>query len=625
MYAQQQVSQQSAPNVQQAPQLEQTCPQDALGNQAMVQEAGLGADSGGLVDDMFDFALDLLPLAAALPLAARRIDEEAVQAWALRQDPADVVDAMALSMPQVLSAQWPVGLGICLGGAMKGALGLEADLEGDLELVRTSADTVRLKVLSETAVSMATVGAKAGIQGATGEAMAAIGATDKTAIELDLEGRVDGNVQHMLVGALAATVAPASILPLLAASSAADLSQAVAGVDLREHLPIPDIDWESRLRVARTARALASRQLVDALPVDFTELLPALQPYIDALSGALDLSMSAGLEVIMGDMGAGLRGSLTLEGLIQLTTMPMFAEHFDHAALDLLAQTLGGEAQVQLDASLTVGEEQGITLAGDRIRLSVMATRSVGDSSQTDCLDFFASDLVDVVEGLASGEGLSALVAATGFRRTVQLPAPDDLVASVVPALGIAVTDMMGDRSVIAGTNSLLLEGSLVAAQGVMETIAASDIEAPAGMSAVDALRDIHTGLCGLAARAGQLPNWLAPWTDVLAEAAANMQVEAPRLKGRIEVAGGFEATATGVGTVGGGNRGNIGFAVDKALDELEGLSVRETLVGGLFGSSPVAADGVAADGECQQETDHADTGTESASSAKVDPDRAAQ
>lgn len=608
----------------------------ATSNQAALDEAGLTCEAGGqdsgLLGDMAEVVLGALPMSAALHLAAAHLEETAVRAWVLAQEPLEVVQSMTLDLKDRLLDQWPVGLGVFAGGEAGGALGMKADLKGDIELIRPTADQVVAKVKTQALFGLAEVGAKLKLAGGGERAMAALGATGEGAVEIGLQGQASSTPDTAMMVALGAAASPGVVLSILGGAKAINVASGALGLDLPTLFPASSFQIQNRAALVTEVKATAGQELLDALPVDFGTLITELQPYLDGLQGFFDGRYRCEVELLAAPGSAQMTLRHSLSAVSELAGIPLLAQLTDWSALSALSDTLGSEelgakGSLEMVLGLHMGAEGLIPDFDGRCSLLMEGQRQ--DAKSTDRLDFHVDEIGQVIEGLRSAEGLSAIIAATGFQRTVELPAPEAVISAVVPEVAMATTRMMGDQTAVSGSDDLHLVGQVTAGADVMQIIAASEIQAPEGTGAMGALSDIHAALCALACGQPLTAAWLAPWLPTLQQAAALMVVAPPRLVGRVQVALGFEATATGGYSAGADGKLGTGFAVDRVVNTDAAGAVMQALAAGAFVVPTATAPGVDELGECpigpQAESQHADTGSETSSQqapAVVEPEQ---
>ncbi|MCK6506846.1 hypothetical protein L6R53_26330 [Myxococcota bacterium] len=594
----------------------------ATSNQAALDDAGLTCDADaqdtGLLGDMAEVVLGALPMSAALHMAAAHLEEAAVRAWVLAQDPVEMVYAMTLDLKDRLLDQWPVGLGVFAGGEAGAALGVSADLKGDIELIRPAADQVVAKVKTQAVFGMAEVGAKLKLEGAGERAMAALGATGEAAVEIGMQGQATTTADTAMMVALGAAASPGLVLAILGGAKAINVASGAMGLDLPTLFPASSFLVQNRAALVAEAKATAGQELLDAMPVDLGTLVTELQPYLDGLQGFFDGRYKGEAELLASPGAAQVTLRHSLSALAELAGMPLLASLTDWSALDALSHELGGRGSLEVVVGLHLGD-QGLVPDFDG-RMSVLLEGQREDAKSTDRLDFDVDELPGLIAGLASGQGLAAVVGAMGFQRTVELPAPQAMIAAAVPEVAMATTRMMGDQAVVAGSDDLHLVGQVTAGADAMQIVADAGIQVPEGSSVLDAVHDLHAALCALACGQPVAAPWLAAWLPALEQAASRVVVAPPRLVGRVQVALGFEAGATGVATVGADAKLGTGFAVDRVVNPDAAGAVMQALGVGAFVVPTVTAPGVDELDECPTDdaaqSEHADTGTETTSTA---------
>lgn len=595
----------------------------ATSNQAAVQDAGLAptADAdGGLLGEFAELVLGAMPLQAALPLAAAHLAEAAVRSWVLEQDPTQAVQALSFGLKDRLFDQWPVGLGVFVCGEAGAALGLEADVEGDIELTRTGRDQIVARVKAKAMTGLAELGAKIEVEGGGERAIAAVAAAAKVGVELGLNGEARRPMDVTMMLAMGAAASPGVLLGLLAGQQVLDIAAGATGLDLPQLIAPGSYAMQGRAALVADARVSGAEAPLDGFGVDFATLLPDLAPYLSVLQGFFDGHLKGEVELLTGTGGAQLLVRSSLSATAELAGMPLLADLLDWPLLDVLADELGGMARLELAVGLR--PDGGTIVPAFDGRLSLLLEAQREDAKSTDRIDFHIDELPEVLERLRGGEGLAALLGGAGFQRCVELPAPAGLIEEVVPGAAFACTEMLADSFLLAGEDDLHLTGQLTAGPEVMQMVAAAGIEVPAELGLLDALEDVHNALCAFACHQTTIAAWLEPFGPDLLQAAQAIVMAPPRLVGRVRMSAGFSAEVTAGGTAGVEGKGAAGFAVDRIVDADAAVAVRQALAAGAFVVPSAQAPGVDELGECAvaDANGQSDTGTDTAAGGAVDP-----
>ncbi len=251
-------------------------------------------------------------------------------------------------------------------------------------------------------------------------------------------------------------------------------------------------------------------------------------------------------------------------------------------------------------------EASGLQTEPDGASLTVELGAAHGETAETDSLCLPLRELAGFLGGGGSGlaGGLAEMLNSVELSRAVELPADPSMVDNVMATFLGTLTDAYGGASVVGGIDTLRLTGKLTAQGETMSYLAQAGIQAPPELGAASALRDIHDALCGAAANTGAMADWLRPWAGVITDAAQTMTLEAPRLKGELLVGAGGSASVSMVEGASGKLRGTIGLVIDQPADEAGDAQVREALARGAFRdeAAPAAEPEQAVDeGECEQ------------------------
>lgn len=535
-------------------------------------------DEACLFDDFGALILDCVPMEIALPMAVGQIEKPGVQQWVLEQDGPRMVQAMARVLPEKLLAQWPVGTGVFVKGAGKVAALLGAGLDGEIELVHAAPGQLRAKAQARGTFGLETLGAALKVEGGGERALLEQSLGGSLAVEMGITGTCLASLDAGLLMTLGATLPPVAMLQILAGSRVVDLAAGAVGLDLPTVMPMVDWSLEKRAALVSKVGLTSGQEAPDLSPVDLAQTMAELAPYLESLNQLYRGSFSGRVELLHSGNQLSLNLCTTLAAVAELRTLNIFTGTMDIAALEQLAAELKHQGELSFSAGVKLVE--GRLLASPHGRASLKLGSGYDDASKTDELHFFLDQIPAFLARLREGQGLEAMLAGAGIDRTVELPAPRELVSQVVPELVTATADMAADNGLAAGWEDFNLVGKLSLGPDVLGRLVGEGLRAPEGMSMLQAVDDVQSALCALVCGLKPEAAWLAPWELALRKAVAGVPLPAPRLVGKVAFGLGFGASVTGGGSVGGAAKGSAGMVVDREVGQVDSGPLRKALAG---------------------------------------------